>query len=64
MRIILQKSTKGWQAMFQGGNMPQDIYLPLPFTPTADKEMVKADLRSRFPNALFTVKGDQKGCEA
>lgn len=65
LKITLQKSTTGWQAMFEGKtDMPQGVYIPLPFSSNADKEMVKADLRSRFAVDCFLIKGDQKGCEA
>ena len=65
LKITIQKSTKGWQAMFEGKtDMPQGVYLPLPFAPTADKEMIKADLRRRFDVGAFIVKGNQKGIDA
>lgn len=55
--ITISKSFQGWQAVFRNAsNMPNDVALPLPFTHQAPAEMVKADLRSRFPGAAFVVK--------
>lgn len=59
--IRLTKSGTGWDATFRGGNMPQGIPLPLPFTAQAPSEMVVADLRTRFPGAVFQIAAHAKG---
>lgn len=57
--ITLSKNFQGWQAIFRNSPvMPNDVALPLPFTAAADKETVKADLRTRFPGASFVVKAN------
>lgn len=57
--ITLSKSTQGWQAIFcDSPVMPNGVALPLPFACAADKEVVKADLRGRFPGAAFVVKAN------
>jgi hypothetical protein len=59
--ITLSKASHGWQAIFRGSaTMPNDVPLPLPFTHQAPAEMVKADLRSRFPGAAFVVKAGSR----
>jgi hypothetical protein len=60
-KITLSRSFQGWQAIFEGEtNMPKNTPLPLPFTFQASPEMVKADLRSRFPQAVFVVKAGSR----
>ena len=55
--ITIRKGQQGWTAMFAGStDMPVGVALPLPFTNTAPAEMVRADLRSRFPSAMFVTK--------
>jgi hypothetical protein len=52
--ITLSKVSHGWQAIFRDSPiMPNGEPLPLPFTVKASAEMVKADLRKRFPEASF-----------
>lgn len=59
--ITLSKAHHGWQAIFRGAtNMPNGVALPLPFTHQAPAEMVKADLRGRFPGAAFVVKANSR----
>jgi hypothetical protein len=41
--IQLRWTTKGWIAIFDGGPMPQNIPLPLPFTSEASAIMVRRD---------------------
>ena len=55
--ITISKNHQGWQAVFRDSpNMPNGVPLPLPFTLQADAEMVKTDLRRRFPGAAFVTK--------
>jgi hypothetical protein len=49
--IVLQRRSYGWAAWFYGGDMPEDVELPLPLTSSASPTMVAADIRRRFPNA-------------
>lgn len=49
--INLKWTPTGWFAMFDGGDMPQNVLIPLPFTSGASFPMVKRDLESRFPDA-------------
>ncbi len=35
MKIILQRRSYGWAAWFYGGDMPEDVELPLPLTSSA-----------------------------
>lgn len=59
--ITLSKSNQGWQAIFQNSAvMPNGVALPLPFTTSAAAEMVKNDLRGRFPGAAFVVKANSR----
>jgi hypothetical protein len=51
MKIILQRRSYGWAAWFYGGDMPEDVELPLPLTSAASPTMVAADIRRRFPGA-------------
>jgi hypothetical protein len=51
MKIILQRRSYGWAAWFYGGDMPEDVELPLPLTSSASPIIVAADIRRRFPNA-------------
>jgi len=51
MKIILQRRSYGWAAWFYGGDMREDVELPLPLTSSASPVMVTADIRRRFPNA-------------
>ena len=54
MTIVLRKTPQGWTIKFRdGGDMPQNVEMPLPFTSRAPFEMVAAELRSRFPLAEF-----------
>jgi hypothetical protein len=57
--ITLDKTSTGWTATFRGTSSPltpNNVALPLPFTSAAPAEMVRADLRSRFPDAFFITK--------
>lgn len=61
MTITISKNHQGWQAIFRGfADMPNDIALPLPFTASAPAEMVRGDLRSRFPDAAFITKANSR----
>jgi hypothetical protein len=51
MKIVLQRRSYGWAVWFYGGDMPEDVELPLPLTSSASPTMVAADIRRRFPNA-------------
>jgi hypothetical protein len=53
--IILRWTKKGWIAIFQGGTMPQNVPLPLPFTNEASAIMVRRDIQARFPQASIEV---------
>jgi hypothetical protein len=53
--IQLRWTTKGWIAIFQGGTMPQNIPLPLPYTVEASARMVRRDFEARFPQARIEV---------
>ena len=53
--ITLKWTAKGWFASFQGGNMPQNELLPLPFTAEAPFPIVKRDLESRFPGCRVSA---------
>ena len=48
--IRIRNTETGWHAMFIGGDMPQNVWLPLPFTSSATASQVKADLARRFPD--------------
>lgn len=55
--ITIRKATQGWTAAFVGSAvMPNGVALPLPFGLQAPAEMVRADLRGRFPGATFITK--------
>jgi hypothetical protein len=41
----------GWCAIFDGGDMPQGVPIPLPFTARASFGAVVSDLLQRFPGA-------------
>lgn len=59
--ITIQKAAQGWTAEFRGSDvMPNGVALPLPFTGSAPAEMVRADLRSRFPGAAFVTKANSR----
>lgn len=58
--ITISKNHQGWQASFKGGNMPNNVELPLPFTNIATAEMVMNDLRKRFPDAVFIIKANSR----
>jgi len=57
--ITLKCTAQGWQASFQGGRMPQDTWLPLPFTAEAGFPMVKRDLEGRFPGCRVSASARQ-----
>jgi hypothetical protein len=59
MKIILQRRSYGWAAWFYGGDMPEDVELPLPLTSSARPIMVAADIRRRFPNAQVWYRDDE-----
>ena len=52
--ITLKWTAKGWLASFQGGDMPQNELIPLPFTAEATFPMVKRDLEGRFPGCFVS----------
>lgn len=59
--ITLQNGPKGWTATFKGSaTMPNGVALPLPFSTQAQAEMVRADLRSRFADAIFVTKANSR----
>jgi hypothetical protein len=51
--INLTLTNHGWTATFNGGDMPQGIPLPLPFTSDARRDHVASDLQRRFPTACI-----------
>lgn len=53
--ITLKWTETGWLASFQGGDMPQNQLLPLPFTAEAPFPMVKRDLEQRFPGSFVSA---------
>lgn len=58
--ITLKWTPTGWQAMFQGGDMPQNVLLPLPWTADAQFPTIKRDLEKRFPGCC--VSGSLRLC--
>lgn len=59
--ITLQNGPTGWSATFNGSaTMPNGVALPLPFTSQAQAEMVRADLRGRFADAIFVTKANSR----
>jgi hypothetical protein len=59
--IIIRKGSQGWVATFRGSpDIPNDVALPLPFGNDAPAEMVRIDLRSRFPGATFVTKANSR----
>jgi hypothetical protein len=54
MTITIALTPAGWSATFAGNTpMPQGVPLPLPFSSAASAETVRANLQSRFPNAII-----------
>lgn len=51
MKITIKNTATGWVAKFQVGGVPQNVWLPLPFTRTAEPIMVARDLCKRFKGA-------------
>ena len=52
MKIILERYEYGWGAWFYGvGRMPEDVEIPLPWSPQAYLQTVAKDLNNRFPHA-------------
>lgn len=59
--ITIRKNSTGWQATFAGSrNMPNGVALPLPFGFQAPAQMVRDDLRSRFPGCGIVTKADSR----
>ncbi len=59
--ITISKNHQGWQAIFRNSPvMPNGVALPLPFTGSASAEVVKGDLRGRFPGASFVTKANSR----
>lgn len=59
--ITIAKAACGWTATFSGSRvMPNGCTFPLPFTHEAPAEMVRADMRGRFPGALFITKANSR----
>jgi hypothetical protein len=51
--VILEKRPDYWGAWLYGiDRMPEDIELPLPWSPLASLMRVAADMRARFPGAI------------
>lgn len=48
-KITITANQQGWNAVFQGGDMPQGIAVPLPFASQAPTGRVASDLLRRFP---------------
>ncbi len=61
MLIEITRDLKGWRAVFYGGDMPQRIALPLPFTYSAKESDVRADLEKRFPGAMIEAPHSHRG---
>jgi hypothetical protein len=59
--INLKWTPTGWLASFEGGNMPQNTLLPLPWTAEAGFTMVKRDLESRFPGCRVSASARSYG---
>ena len=54
--IVTVKILNGeWVAIFRGGDMPQNIPLPLPYTYQAKTEFVLSDMQRKFPRAKISV---------
>lgn len=52
MKIILEKRRDYWGVWMYGvPGMPEDVELPLPFSPLAYLQTVANDMRKRFPGA-------------
>jgi hypothetical protein len=47
-----------WHATFDGGDMPQGVPIPLPFTPLASSATVARDMQRRFPRAIVRYEGE------
>jgi hypothetical protein len=60
MTIITIERLKGnqWHATFDGGDMPQGVPMPLPFTPLASSATVARDMQARFPGATVRYEGE------
>jgi hypothetical protein len=60
MTIVTIERLKGqqWHATFEGGDMPQGVPIPLPFTPTASSATVARDMQARFPRATVRYEGE------
>ena len=56
MLIEITRDIKGWRAVFYGGDMPQRIALPLPYTYSAPASLVRAELLKRFAHATVEVR--------
>ena len=53
-KIILEKRADYWGAWMYGiADMPEDIELPLPWSPQAYLMTVARDMRKRFPGAYL-----------
>jgi hypothetical protein len=52
----------GWLATFEGGDMPQGVAIPLPFTAGAAPATVAADLMARFPGARVEYEQERRVC--
>lgn len=54
MTITLSRTPRAWFATFDGSTIiPYNVILPLPWTSTAPRATVVADLTKRFPLATF-----------
>jgi hypothetical protein len=55
--ITFDRTPKGWTATFKfSPDMPNGTPLPLPFSAQASAEMVRSEIRKRFPDATFVTK--------
>jgi hypothetical protein len=60
MTVITIERIRGnqWHATFEGGDMPQGVPMPLPFTPHASSATVARDMQARFPRAIVRYEGE------
>jgi hypothetical protein len=56
--IVLHRDSTGWNATFNGGDMPQGEVIPLPYTARAPYGIVANETADRFPGAVVIVRLD------
>ena len=56
--VTIERLRGQWHATFDGGDMPQGVPIPLPFTPLASSATVARDMQGRFPGAVVRYEGE------